>query len=113
MPCHSVMCGWSNGHRSRWLGLSGLTAEPSPAANRNQKTACLIVEPLQCGKLFLAAKPGLRNRGLQHPDRLIVDRDRHRKGMAVLLLPPVRAKFPKPSIKETVRPRYPLMQLKT
>src|SRR6516162_10064756 len=44
----------------------------------------LIVEPLQRGKFFLAAEPGLRHRGFQHPDRLVVNRDRHRKGTAVL-----------------------------
>jgi hypothetical protein len=29
--------------------------------------ACLIVETLQCSKLFLAAEAGLRNCGLQYP----------------------------------------------
>jgi hypothetical protein len=48
------------------------------------KPACLIVEPLQYSKLFLAAEPGLRNSGLQHPDRLIVNRERDWKGMPVL-----------------------------
>jgi hypothetical protein len=43
-----------------------------------------IKEALQCGKLALAAKPGVRNRSLQHPDRLAVDRSRHRKAMPVL-----------------------------
>jgi hypothetical protein len=38
--------------------------------------ARLIVGALQCGKLALAAKPGVRNRSLQHPDRLAVDRSR-------------------------------------
>jgi len=46
--------------------------------------ARLIVGALQCGKLALAAKPGVRNRSLQHPDRLAVDRSRHRKAMPVL-----------------------------
>ena len=49
------------------------------------KPAYLIFEPLQCSELFLAAEPGLRNRGLQHPDRLIVNRERDRKGMPVLV----------------------------
>jgi hypothetical protein len=31
--------------------------------------ARLIIEALQCGKLFLAAESGLRNRRFQHPDR--------------------------------------------
>jgi hypothetical protein len=46
--------------------------------------ARLIIQTLQCGKLFLAAEPSLCNRSLQHPDRLIIDRDRHRKGVPVL-----------------------------
>jgi len=46
--------------------------------------ARLIVGALQCGKLALAAKPGVRNRSLQHPDRLAVDRSRQRKVMPVL-----------------------------
>jgi hypothetical protein len=45
---------------------------------------CLIVEPLQRSKLLLAAEPGLRNRGLQHPDCLIVNREGDWKGMPVL-----------------------------
>jgi hypothetical protein len=31
-----------------------------------------------------SAEPGVRNRSLQHPDRLAVDRSRHRKAMPVL-----------------------------
>ena len=46
--------------------------------------ARLIIETLQCGKLFRAAEPSLRNRSLQHPDRLVIDRDRHRKRVPVL-----------------------------
>ena len=42
--------------------------------------ARLIVGAVQCGKLALAAEPGVRNRSLQHPDRLAIDRSRHRKG---------------------------------
>jgi hypothetical protein len=41
--------------------------------------ARLIGGALQYGKLALAAKPGVRNRSLQHPDRLAVDRSRQRK----------------------------------
>ena len=54
------------------------------ARGASVKPACLIVEPLQCSKLFVAAEPGPRNRGLQHSDRLVVNRKRDRKGMAVL-----------------------------
>ena len=54
------------------------------ARGASVKPACLIVEPLQCSKLFLAAEPGLRNRGLQHPDRLVVNREKDREGMPVL-----------------------------
>src|SRR6516162_11964786 len=46
--------------------------------------ARLVVEALQCSKLFLAAEPGFRHRGFQHADRLVVYRDRHRKGVTVL-----------------------------
>jgi hypothetical protein len=46
--------------------------------------ACLIVETLQCSQLCLAAEAGLRNCGLQHPDRLIVNPERHRKVVPVL-----------------------------
>jgi len=45
--------------------------------------AHLVVETLQCGELFLTPEPGLRNRRFQHPDRLVVNDDRHRKGMPV------------------------------
>jgi hypothetical protein len=46
--------------------------------------ASLFVETHQHGKLLLAAEPGLCNRHFRHPYRLVVDRDRHRKGVPVL-----------------------------
>src|SRR6516165_111280 len=48
------------------------------------KPARLIVEAPQRSEFFFAAKPGLRDRRFQDPDRLVIDPDRHRKGMAVL-----------------------------
>ena len=51
---------------------------PEPAAGLAFQPAS-VVAPLQRGKLLRASEPGLRDRRLQHPDRVLMDRERHRE----------------------------------
>src|SRR5262245_15532817 len=44
----------------------------------------LRVEPLQGVKLLFAAKLGIADRGFQHPNRLVIDAQRHRERVPVL-----------------------------
>ena len=46
--------------------------------------ARLVVEPLDRGKLLVAAELRAVDRRLQHPDGLVIDADRHRERMPVL-----------------------------
>jgi hypothetical protein len=46
--------------------------------------ACLIVQPPDRCKFLLTAEPGVPDCRSHHPDRLVIDLQRHREGMPVL-----------------------------
>ena len=70
--------------RARILPLTIQQLRKGWAGSSAFESVRLVVKTVQRAKLLLAAEPGPCSCGLQHPDRLIANRERDRKGMAAM-----------------------------